>query len=84
MEAITSSGIRIEKLDENYFREVYDMIDSTLCSARPDDPDELQKWVRKDKTARMAIALALSDEVLKSVRNTVTSLEMWEKICNLH
>ncbi len=84
MESITSSGIRIEKLNENNFhlrkqkiesdlghREVDDMIDSILCPSRPDDPEELQKWVRKDKTARMTIGLALSDEMLKNVSHTV-------------
>ncbi len=89
MEAITSSGIRIEKLNENNFhswkqkmelvlghREVDDMIDSILCLARPDDPDKLQKWVRKDKKARITIGLALSDEMLKNVSHIVTALQM--------
>ncbi len=52
MEGLTSSGIRIEKLNENNFyswkqkielvlghREVDDMIDIILCPARPDDPE---------------------------------------------
>ncbi len=64
MESVTSSGIRIEKLSERNFhswrqkielvlghREVNDMIDPILCPARPEDPDALQKWVRKDKLA---------------------------------
>ncbi len=42
--------------------------------ARPEDPDELQKWVRKDKTARMTIGLTLSDEMLENVSHTVTAL----------
>ncbi len=65
-----SGGIRVEKLNDINFhswrqkmelvlghREVDDMVDPTLCPRRPEDPEELQKWVRKDKTARMTIGL---------------------------
>ncbi len=78
MDSTTSAGIRIEKLNDNNFhswkqkielvlghREVDDMIDRILCPTRPTDHEDLQKWVRKDKTARMTIGLALSDEMLK-------------------
>ncbi len=54
MESITSSGIRIEKLNERNLhswrqkielvlghREVDDMIDPILCPDRPEDSDEL-------------------------------------------
>ncbi len=30
-------------------REVDDMIDPILCPRRPEDPEELLKWVRKDE-----------------------------------
>ncbi len=43
------------------------MIDPILCPDRPEDRDELQKWVRKDKTARMTIGLTLSDEMLEKL-----------------
>ncbi len=55
-------------------REVDDMVDPTLCPRRPEDPEELQKWVRKDKTARMTIGLTLSDEMLENVSHTTTLL----------
>ncbi len=55
-------------------REVDDMVDPTLCPRRPEDPEELQKWVRKDKTARMTIGLTLSDEMLGNVSHTTTAL----------
>ncbi len=97
MDASGSAGIRIEKLNEtNFFswkrkielvlahREVDDMVDPILCPRRPEDPEELQKWIRKDKTARMTIGLTLSDEMLKNVCHTVTALEMWQEICNVH
>ncbi len=54
----------------------------TLCSRRPEDPEELQKWVRKDKTARMTIGLTASDEMLENVSHTTTALDMWLEICN--
>ena len=92
-----TSGIRIEKLDYSNFhswkqkmelilghREVDEMIDSELCPPRPTDPEELSKWLRKDKTARMAIGITLSDEMLKNVTHTTTALEMWQEICNVH
>ncbi len=47
----------------------------------PEDPEELQKRVRKDKTA---IGLTLSDEMLKNVSHTSTALQMSEEICNVH
>ncbi len=92
MDASGSAGIRIEKLNEtNFFswkqkielvlghREVDDMVDPILCPRRPEDPEELQKWIRKDKTARMTIGLTLSNEMLKNVCHTVTALEMWQE-----
>ncbi len=60
------------------------MIDPILCPARPEYSDELQKWIRKDKTARMIVGLTLSDEMLENVSHTSTALEMWEEICNVH
>ncbi len=82
MESITSSGIRIEKFNERNFhswkqtielvlghREVDYMIDPILCPRRPEDPEELLKWVRKDKTARMTIGLTLSDEMLEKCQS---------------
>ncbi len=97
MDCLTSAGIRIEKLNEINFhswkqkiepflghREVDDMIDTILCPPRPTDLEELEKWVRKDKTARMTIGLTLSDEMLKNVSHTETALEMWEEMCNVH
>ena len=65
-------------------REVDDMIDPILCRPPPEDPEALSKWTRKDKTARMAIGISLSDEMLKNVRHTTTALEMWQEICNVH
>ncbi len=97
MDSLASAGIRIERLNELNFhswkkkielvlghREFDDMIDSILCPPRPTDPEELQKWVPKDKTARMTIGLTLSDEMLKIVSHTVTALDMWTEICNVH
>ncbi len=97
MDSLSSSGIRLEKLSDSNFhswkqkieivlghREVDDMIDPILCPARPEDSDELQKWIRKDKTARMIVGLTLSDEMLEDVSHTSTALEMWEEICNVH
>ncbi len=60
------------------------MIDPILFPTSPTDHEDLQKWVRKDKTAKMTIGIALSDEMLKNVSHTVTALEMWEEICNVH
>ncbi len=57
-------------------REVDDMIDTILCPRRPEDPEELQKYVRKDNTARMTIGLTLSDAMLGKISHTVTALEM--------
>ncbi len=65
-------------------REVDDMVDPTLCPRRPEDSEELQKWVRKDKTARMTIGLTLSDEMLENVSHTTTALDMWLEICNVY
>ena len=92
-----TSGIRIEKLDYSNFhswkqkmelilghREVDDMIDPNLRPRRPTDQEELLKWLRKDKSARMAIGITLSDEMLKNVAHTTTALEMWQEICNVH
>ncbi len=97
MDPSGTAGIRIEKLnDSNFFswkqkmelvlghREVDDMIDPILCPRRPEDPEDLHKWIRKDKTARMTIGLTLSDEMLKNVCHTETALEMWQEICNVH
>jgi len=92
-----ASNIRIEKLNYSNFhswkqkielvlghRDVDDMVDPTLCPPRPDASDELSKWIRRDKTARMTIGISLSDEMLKNVRHTTTALEMWNEICNVH
>lgn len=92
-----TSGIRIEKLDYSNFhswkqkmelilghREVDEMIDPNLRPRRPTDQEELLKWLRKDKSARMAIGITLSDEMLKNVAHTTTALEMWQEICNVH
>ncbi len=62
MDPSGSGGIRVEKLNDTDLhswrqkmelvlghREVDDMFDPTLCPRRPEDPEELQKWVRKDK-----------------------------------
>ncbi len=57
-------------------REVDDMVDATLCPRRPEDREELQKWVRKDKTARMTIELTLYDEMLENVSHTATALDI--------
>eukprot|EP00171_Calliarthron_tuberculosum_P021161 IDg21161t1 len=98
MDSISSSGIRMEKLNDSNFycwrqkielvlghREVDDMIDARLCPEKPPECSEkLQKWLRKDKTARMTIGLTLSDEMLKNVTHTTTALEMWTEICNVH
>ena len=98
MESITSAGVRMEKLNDNNFhswkqkielvlghREVDEMIDHQLCPNKPDEgTEELQKWLRKDKTARMTIGLTLCDEMLKNVAHTATALEMWDEICNVH
>ncbi len=65
-------------------REVDDMVDQTLCRRRPEDTEELQKWVRKDKTARMTIGLTLSDEMLENVSHTTTALDVWLEICNVY
>lgn len=66
-------------------REVDDMIDAQLYPKKPDDrSDELSKWLRKDKTARMIIALTLSDEMLKNVSQTSSALEMWNENSNVH
>eukprot|EP00171_Calliarthron_tuberculosum_P023586 IDg23586t1 len=61
------------------------MINRCLCPDKPSDgSEEVQKWLRKDKTARMTIGLTLSDEMLKNVSHTSTALEMWEEICNVY
>ncbi len=57
-----SGGIRVEKLNDiNFYswrqkmelvlehREVDDMVDPTLCPRRPEDSEELQKWVQKTR-----------------------------------
>ncbi len=59
------------------------MIDEILCPRRPENSEELQKWVHKDKTPRITIGLTLSDEMLENVSHTVTALEMWQEICNV-
>eukprot|EP00171_Calliarthron_tuberculosum_P021288 IDg21288t1 len=87
----------MEKLSDNNFhswrqkmqyvlshREVSNMVDKILCPRKPEDPDELSKWLRKDNFARMTIGLTLSDEMLKNVQHTTTALEMWTEICNVH
>ncbi len=56
-------------------REVDDIVDPTLCRRGPEGSEELQKWVRKDKTARMTIGLTLSDEMLENVSHTTTALD---------
>eukprot|EP00171_Calliarthron_tuberculosum_P002750 IDg2750t1 len=99
MESIPSAGIRMEKLSYTNFyswkqkielvlghREVDEMIDAVLCPPRaaPEAVDETQKWVRKDKTARMTIGLTLSNEMLKNVNHTTTALQMWQEICNVY
>ena len=94
---MASAGIRIEKLNDSNFhswkqkielvlghREVDDMIDPVLRPSRPGQADELVKWMRKDKTARLTIGLTLCDEMLKNVSHTSTALEMWQEICNVH
>ncbi len=68
MDSHASAGIRIEKLKEINFhswkqkielilghREVDEMIDPVLRPPRPENQDELLKWLRKDKTARMRL-----------------------------
>lgn len=60
------------------------MIDSRLCPRQPDDQEQLYKWLRRDKLARMTTGLSLSDEMLKNVRQTTTSFQMGTEICNLH
>eukprot|EP00171_Calliarthron_tuberculosum_P021559 IDg21559t1 len=97
MDSFSSGGIRIEKLSERNFyswkqkvelvldhREVDDMIDTVLCPHRPEDPEQLAKWLRKGKLARMTIGLSLSDEMLKNVRYKETALQMWTEICNVY
>eukprot|EP00171_Calliarthron_tuberculosum_P000991 IDg991t1 len=98
MDSTSSAGIRMEKLNDSNFhswkqkielvlghREVEQMIDRRLCPDKPpEDTEEVLKWLRKDKTARMTIGLTLSDEMLKNVSGTKTALEMWEEICNVH
>eukprot|EP00171_Calliarthron_tuberculosum_P000726 IDg726t1 len=98
MDSITSGGIRMEKLNDSNFhswrqkielvlghREVDEMINRCLCPDEPSDgSEEVQKWLRKDKTVRMTIGLTLSDEMLKNVSHTSTALEMWEEICNVY
>eukprot|EP00171_Calliarthron_tuberculosum_P016921 IDg16921t1 len=98
MESTTSADIRMEKLNDSNFhswrqkieyllghRQVDDMIDSRLRPDKPaDGTEEVQKWLRKDKTAKYTIGLTLSDEMLKNVSHTTTALEMWEEICNVH
>ncbi len=62
MESITSSGIRVEKLNERNFhswmqnielvlghKEVDDMIDPILCRRRREDPEELLKWLERTR-----------------------------------
>lgn len=98
MDISSAAGIRMEKLTENNFhswkqkielvlghRGVDEMIDKHLCPAKPAaESEELLKWLKKDKTARMTIGLTLSDEMLKNVSLTTTALEMWQEICNVH
>lgn len=97
MDSNTSSGIRIEKLDETNFyswkqkielvlgyKEVDEMIDPHLCPTRPEEQNEHKKWLRKDKLARLYIGLSVSGEMLKNLQHTTTALEMWNEICNLY
>ncbi len=85
MDSQSSAGIRIEKLNEINFhswkqkielvlghREVDEIIDPLLQPPRIEDQDEILKWVRRDKTARMTISLILSDEMLKNGSHTIT------------
>eukprot|EP00171_Calliarthron_tuberculosum_P023136 IDg23136t1 len=89
MDSTTSAGIRMEKLNDLNFhslkqkielvlghREVDEMIDHRLCPEKPPDgTEEVQKWLREDKTARITIGLTLSDEMLKNVSGTTTALK---------
>lgn len=98
MDISNSAGVRMEKLTETNFhswkqkielvlghRGVDEMIDARLCPEKPpEEGDELVKWLKKDKTARMTVGLTLSDEMLKNVSLTTTALEMWTEICNVH
>ncbi len=59
-------------------RDVDDMTHPILCPARPEDSDELQKQIQKDKTARKIVGLTLFDEMLENVSHRSTALEMWK------
>eukprot|EP00171_Calliarthron_tuberculosum_P021971 IDg21971t1 len=90
MESHSSSGICMKKhKDTNFYywrqiielvlgnREVDEMINARLCLEKPPEGyEKLHKWLRKDKTARMTIGLAISDEMLKNVTHTSTDINM--------
>lgn len=84
--------MKIEKINETNFHAWKQKIQLVLAhqevekliedSPTPpaDDSDELQAWLRKDKTARMIIGLSLSDDMLENVRHTSTEKHMCDEI----
>lgn len=97
MDPVAPSNIRIEEgYHSNFcsckqkieqilsFREVKDTIDHECFPQRPIVPEELFKWLRKDKMARITIGIKFSAEILNNVKHTTTSIDMWTEICNVH
>lgn len=98
MESSSIAGIRMQKLNDNNFhswkqkielalgyRGVDHMVDKRLCPDKPaEGSEELLKWLKKYKIARLTIGLTLSDDKLKNVSMTTTALEMLQEICNVH
>eukprot|EP00171_Calliarthron_tuberculosum_P020267 IDg20267t1 len=97
MYSTSCTGFCVEKLSETNFyawkqkmelslahKEVENMIDIEFYPIKPEDPDHLLKWLRKDKLCRINIELSLSDDMQKNARHTKTALEMEIEICNAH
>lgn len=57
------------------------MIDERLYPDKPaDGNEEIGKWLKRDKTARVKIGLTVSDDMLKNASMAKTALEMGQEI----
>lgn len=91
---LTSSGIKVEKLNENNFHIWKQKINLVLMYRDVDHvvktqdvpeqgSEEFHKWNQCDRTARAIIGLSLSDQLLEHVRDATTAKEMYDSIVNV-